>query len=317
MRIADMVYDLSSVWATARAVFPYFDRLPFDWDELYRDYLDKILQVKTDGEFHALLGEFTASLGDGHTKYVPPAEFRPSSPPFKALEKPSRSVSDGVLTIKINDFLSDYSALIGEWLRSAEGIGLVRLDITQNIGGNTDYAARVAELFIPGVFHACQKWTQRVDALELASASQLVRAGEETIKKYLQDGLIGEDELSDARRIAAHTKFREYTDSFGAEGSAAVYDGALELLISPGTMSAAEDFAAMLKSTGRAVLVGRPTFGSTGTPCLIPLRCGGRAQVVSVGYRLLDGTEFIGRGIAPDRYEEQAASCNPRRSVVE
>ena len=33
---------------------------------------------------------------------------------------------------------------------------------------------------------------------------------------------------------------------------------------------------------------------------MIPLRCGGRAQVVSVGYRLLDGTEFIGKGIMPD-----------------
>ena len=33
---------------------------------------------------------------------------------------------------------------------------------------------------------------------------------------------------------------------------------------------------------------------------MITLRCGGRAQVVSVGYRLLDGTEFIGKGIMPD-----------------
>jgi len=40
--------------------------------------------------------------------------------------------------------------------------------------------------------------------------------------------------------------------------------------------------------------------GSTGTPCTSSLRCGGRAQVVSVGYRLLDGTEFIGNGIMPD-----------------
>ena len=40
---------------------------------------------------------------------------------------------------------------------------------------------------------------------------------------------------------------------------------------------------------------------------MIPLRCGGRAQVVSVGYRLLDGTEFIGKGIMPD-IEKDAAS---------
>ena len=302
MQISDMIYDLSSVWAAAKAVFPYFDRLPFDWDELYRDYLGKVMHVKTDGEFHSLLGEFAASLRDGHTKYIPPAEYRPPAS-FNVPEKPSRSVSDGVLTIRINDFLSDYSALIRDWLLSAEGIGLVRLDITQNIGGNTLYAARVAELFIPGVFHACRKWTQSADALELASASQLVCAGKERLNEYLRNGLVSEEELADAHRIAAHTKYREYTDSFGSEDNTAVYDGELELLISPGTMSAAEDFAAMFKSTRRAVLVGRPTFGSTGTPYLIPLRCGGRAQIVSVGYRLLDGTEFIGCGILPDRLE--------------
>ena len=74
----------------------------------------------------------------------------------------------------------------------------------------------------------------------------------------------------------------------------------MELLISRNTVSAAEDFTAMFKSNHRATLIGEPTFGSTGTPYMIKLRCGGRAQVVSVGYRLLDGTEFIGKGIDPD-----------------
>ena len=40
--------------------------------------------------------------------------------------------------------------------------------------------------------------------------------------------------------------------------------------------------------------------GTTGTPLLQRLRCGGSMRVCSVAYRLLDGTEFIGRGIAPD-----------------
>ena len=53
--------------------------------------------------------------------------------------------------------------------------------------------------------------------------------------------------------------------------------------------------------------IGIPAYGSTGTPCMIPLRCCGGAQVVSVGYRLLDGTEFIGKGIMPD-IEKDAAS---------
>ena len=74
----------------------------------------------------------------------------------------------------------------------------------------------------------------------------------------------------------------------------------MELLTSRRTISAAEDFVAMFKSNRRATIIGEPTFGSTGSPCLFQLRCGGRAQVVSVGYRLLDGTEFINVGIQPD-----------------
>jgi len=33
---------------------------------------------------------------------------------------------------------------------------------------------------------------------------------------------------------------------------------------------------------------------------LLNLSCGGRARICSVGYQLMDGTEFIGCGIQPD-----------------
>lgn len=56
----------------------------------------------------------------------------------------------------------------------------------------------------------------------------------------------------------------------------------------------------MFKSNRRGTLIGESTGGSTGTPYLFKLRCGGSGRIVSVGYRLLDGTEFIGRGIQPN-----------------
>ena len=102
-------------------------------------------------------------------------------------------------------------------------------------------------------------------------------------------------------RILTGTYFEEYTDCFGSPDQEALYSGPVEILISHKTMSAAEDFVAMFKSNHRAKILGEATFGSTGSPYHIKLRCGGRAQVVSVGYRLLDGTEFIGVGIQPDR----------------
>ena len=299
MDLTDQIFDLSSIWAAVKEQFPYFDRLPFDWDGQYRAYLEKLLQISEEGEFHQLLTDFMAGLNDGHTKYIPPEAYR-TAKPFVPPEAPSYTFQDGVLTVKLNDFLSDHAPFVRELLETNQGIALVRLDIRDNIGGNTFYGANVAKLFIPGVFHGCQKWTQIRKAVDAAGASQIAGYGEDRIQQYIRDGLMTEDEVTDARHIMAHTKYETYTDSHGAEDSAALYEGPLEILISRKTMSAAEDFAAMFKSNRRGTLIGEPTYGSTGTPYILRLRCGGRAQVVSVGYRLLDGTEFIGKGIMPD-----------------
>ena len=299
MDLADYIFDLSSIWAAVKEQFPYFDRLPFDWDEQYRAYLEKLLQITEEGEFHQLLADFMATLNDSHTKYIPPEAYR-TDQPFVRPELPSYTFQDGVLTVTLNDFLSDHAPFVRELLETKRNIALVRLDIRNNIGGNTFYGANVAKLFISGVFHSCQKWTQIRKAVDAAGASQIAGYGEDRIRQYIRDGLMTENDVTDARHVMARTKYEAYTDSFGAEDSAALYEGPLEILISRKTMSAAEDFTAMFKSNHRGTLIGEPTYGSTGTPYILRLRCGGRAQVVSVGYRLLDGTEFIGKGIMPD-----------------
>ena len=299
MNRTDMIYDLSSLWATVKEIFPYFDRLEIDWDAQYRTYLDKILEVSDEGEFHRLLKEFMDSLNDGHTKYFPPAPYRKAKPSVRP-DEPSFTFEEGVLTIKLHEFMGNHAPYVRELLEKTPNISLVRLDIRNNIGGNTFHAAKVAELFISGTFQSCQKWTQSCNAIGIASASQLVSFSEEEIQRYIQDGMFTEEAIADAKSVMNRTKYETYTSSHGAENQCAIYDGPLEILISRNTMSAAEDFTAMFKSNKRGMLIGEPTNGSTGTPCMIPLRCGGRAQVVSVGYRLPDGTEFIGKGIMPD-----------------
>ena len=299
MNRIDMIFDLSAIWATVKEVFPYFDRLQIDWDEQYRTYLEKILQVSDEGDFHNLLIEFMKSLDDGHTKYFPPAVYRKSKP-FVCPDAPSFTINEGVLTIKLNEFMSNHAPYVKELLETTPNLSLVRLDIRNNIGGNTYYAAKVAELFISGTFQSCQKWTQVRNAVGVAGASQLVCYSEEEIQQCIRDGMFTEEAISDAKSVMNHTKYEIYTSSHGTENQRAIYEGPLEIFISRNTMSAAEDFTAMFKGNQRGTLIGEPTNGSTGTPCMIPLRCGGRAQVVSVGYRLLDGTEFIGKGIMPD-----------------
>ena len=120
------------------------------------------------------------------------------------------------------------------------------------------------------------------------------------IERDIASGLTTREEVARSRALLGNAHFNEYEDCFGAEGQAALYDGPCLLLTSRHTVSAAEDFAAMLRSNRRALILGTPTCGTTGTPLLQRLRCGGSMRVCSVAYRLLDGTEFIGRGIAPD-----------------
>ena len=301
MNQADMIYDLSSIWASVNEEFPYFDRIPFDWDEQYRIYLEKLLQIHDEAEFHQLLKDFLDSLHDGHTKYIPPEKFREGKrkPPTRP-EAPSHTIMDGILTIRLNEFLHDHTPFVRDLLESNPDVKLVILDIRENIGGNTFYAANVAQLFISGVFPSCQKWTQIRNAADIAGSSQIVRYSEERLQRYIQDGLLTENDISEARNEMRRTKYETYTDTHGSETNTAVYNGPLQVLISGKTMSAAEDFAAMFRSNHRAVFIGEPTAGSTGTPYKIQLRCGGYAQVVSVGCRLADGTEFIGKGIMPD-----------------
>jgi C-terminal processing protease CtpA/Prc len=183
MNKADMIYDLSSLWASVKEEFPYFDRLPFDWDELYYSFLERLDSVNNEADFHHLLEEFMESLNDGHTKYLPPKEFRTPQQQNR-LERPSHTVNDKTLTIKLNDFLFDHSDYVRELLTKNSDAELVRLDIRDNIGGNTFYAANVAKLFISGVFHGCQKWTQTFKANDLAAASQIANMSEEIIKRY-------------------------------------------------------------------------------------------------------------------------------------
>jgi len=78
------------------------------------------------------------------------------------------------------------------------------------------------------------------------------------------------------------------------------YLGPLVILTGPGTYSSAEDFVVPLQYSGRAVLVGERTAGSSGNPLYAPLPGGGNFRVVTVKMTYPDGREYVGLGIKPD-----------------
>ncbi len=412
MIMTDRIADLSMIWKQASLVFPYFDQRNIDWDCAYREYLPKVINAKTNREFHLLLAEFMNLLGDGHTDYFLPkalqdetgylpftlrfvqntycidaitpeyaaytgarivsmngvhftnlteemkrysyhvgnyvsryrlhqilpfllkrkenlAETSSGSFSFDLLDsKPENMTSqkmnlpdhyqrigagkldmrlydEGILFVKLDDFL--YGNAVNE-VRSAitqtPGIAGILFDLRENIGGMTMHGARIAELLISGVFHGCQKRTRSMTGIDLASASQMVQWSDEAIEKHIAAGDSTREEIEESKSFITNTHYNRYMDTYGSENHTALFSGPCVILTSRHTVSAAEDFIAMFRTNQRATIIGTETCGTTGTPLLQKLSCGGQMRICSVGYRLMDGTEFIGRGIKPDIFCE-------------
>ena len=211
-----------------------------------------------------------------------------------------RQLGNGILYVNLPDFLhADTAAKVRAALDETTPDGLI-LDIRDNIGGMTLFGAQVAELLIPGAFSGCRKQTRIMEGVDLAGASQILLESPEEQAREIAAGLYTRAQMEDARKKMAGSYTRSYLDHFGKEGQQALFSGPCAVLTSRRTVSAAEDFLAMLRCNHRAAVIGAPTCGTTGTPMLLKLRCGGSARICSVGYQLLDGTAFLGLGIRPD-----------------
>jgi len=78
------------------------------------------------------------------------------------------------------------------------------------------------------------------------------------------------------------------------------YTEPLIVLTGPNTMSTSEDFLVPLDYSGRALLVGEATAGTTGNPVNFLLPGGAILRVCSKRDTYPDGSQFVGRGIEPD-----------------
>lgn len=81
-----------------------------------------------------------------------------------------------------------------------------------------------------------------------------------------------------------------------------VYDKPVIILANAGTFSAAEDFCSVFKGMKRGLVLGTPTGGSTGNGVRIELIPGKNyANICSKHDCSVDGTDFVGVGIQPDK----------------
>jgi len=212
-----------------------------------------------------------------------------------------RLYDDTILYIRLDDFLYENAANeIQLALTQTPAVARVIFDLRENVGGMTMYGAKIAELFISGEFHGCQKRTRSMTGIGLSSASQILQWSQEAIEKHIAGGYSTREEIEKSRQLATNTHYDHYIDTYGSPDHTALFAGPCVILTSRHTVSAAEEFLAMFRTNHRAILLGTETCGTTGTPLMQTLSCGGVMRICSVGYRLLDGTEFVGCGICPD-----------------
>ncbi|MGW8391153.1 S41 family peptidase [Pseudoduganella sp. HUAS MS19] len=82
------VAGVSLLWSEARHGFAHFGNVPeLDWDALYRDTLQQVLETGDSAAYYRLLMRMAAQLRDGHTSVLPPRELTAhffSRPPLHA-----------------------------------------------------------------------------------------------------------------------------------------------------------------------------------------------------------------------------------------
>jgi carboxyl-terminal processing protease len=82
----EKIAGLSLLWSQAKCNFVYFDRVNIDWNQSYLDYLPKVREAQTTGEYYKILQTFYAQLKDGHTNVYLPKELNNefnSRPPLR------------------------------------------------------------------------------------------------------------------------------------------------------------------------------------------------------------------------------------------
>jgi C-terminal processing protease CtpA/Prc len=105
----------------------------------------------------------------------------------------------------------------------------------------------------------------------------------------------------------AFRAWEKLQETFGESGGEIVpngkkfYANPVVVLTSPRTFSAAEDFMVAYSQMKRGLIIGEPTGGSTGQPLFFTLPGGGSARVCTMRVKFLDGREWIGKGIQPDK----------------
>jgi Peptidase family S41 len=264
--------------------YSYRDRLGLDWDGLFDDHKQLLLNAKTPRRFAQIAGVMLAQAQDKHVWLAVDGERIP------AYVKPMTPNANAQLLANLVPGWQRRSDIVYTGLFD-DGIGYVRID---------SWSTRDPRAY-EGLYRLLG---EHPDAPGLIIDVRFNGGGSETLAADLA-GCFIDDPVLYARNV--------YRDPSADSGFTPVlermlepnpgrpkYRGRVAVLSGPVVMSSCEAFVLMMKQVPTATVFGTTTQGSSGNPRSYDLGNGVTVYLPSWKTMLPDGTEFEGVGVEPD-----------------
>jgi hypothetical protein len=261
--------------------YSYRDLRVKDWAKLEKEHTPKVLAARTDRGFAAAAAEMLKPTQDLHlylrlgeatfatgSRSVDPMFRRPLVEREVRVAPAGKQVlagrtADGIGYLLVGAWTNDVDPeVVGGAITELADTKAMVIDVRPNSGGDERLAQQVAAWFVRGT-HTYAKNRFRTGA------------GKDAFGPVLE------------RQITGHGENRHY-------------DRPIAVLTSRYVMSSNESFVKMLRCAPDCVVVGQPTFGSSGNPRPHELGNGVTVLVPSWQDMRADGTLLEGEGLAPD-----------------
>jgi len=115
---------------------------------------------------------------------------------------------------------------------------------------------------------------------------------------------VADDFLSSGVIVSADGRTPEARFEMDASHGDLINGAPLVVLVNGGSASASEIVAGALKDHGRALLVGRKTYGKGSVQTVLPLSRGGAVKLTTSRYFTPSGASIHGKGLVPDILED-------------
>ena len=271
-----------------------------DLQEVTAKYAAQLANGRDDGEFVTLIRRLLGELKTSHTDFFLAPDAFPVNEKTPLIT--SRSLSPETYYLRIRHFdppsAQNFNQAIDNALEEAAKYPSLVMDLRGNRGGNLGLVYRSLGHFLQAGRDAGYAFGRRgsSEATSISNAAWVGTSGLPVVRSS-SSSIIGEIIRNGAAVIRIDA------------GQKSSYQGRLVILVDEGCYSGCEVFAATLRESGRAVLIGNRTGGEAlGSVTYTVVKnlvftkkdTGWRLEVPVVDFRTVGGERLEGNGVKPD-----------------